>query len=613
MVAIPRALGSDRPTASEMDDDGYSRGLNGVDISRDVLLSRILLGVLILVVVFVLSIRLAQFVHSYLRQAIAVAAPEASEAQRFWRHGRWPFWAAVNKHLLYAPLLGRRHNRPLRLGPRLHFGAIPSRIHTILILLYTAVQVFACAYLDYATLDRSALFAELRGRAGTLAVLNLVPLIILGCRNNPLIALLAVSFRTFNLLHRWLGRLVVLATVVHVAAWAVNAVEEDGLTAMLERIKSASFFQWGCCAAVCFLFILVQSLPPIRHLCYETFRHLHQLAGLTALLGVFFHLKVDDLPQLSWVTTAAVLWFLERCARLLRLVYLNYTRSAGCTVARVEALPSNVCRVTFYLPKHASIDPGCYAHAYFPSVSWWMSHPFSIAWTEPEIPCAGAIDESHHTDSAPTTAVEKINGAGNTRLTIIIVARGGMTRRLYKKAVSQHGHCTSIRAFVEGPYASGTPGMGSYGTVVLFSAGVGITHHLMYARQLIQRASEGLVATRRLHFTWSVGSLNQLLWVQGFLDAILGIPGARGILKIQLFVSGQEESDHPINSCDCIEVRFGRCDPKSVLDSVLQHQVGAAVVSVCGPGGYTDDVRNAVRSRLGGPAILDFLEEAFIG
>lgn len=155
--------------------------------------------------------------------------------------------------------------------------------------------------------------------------------------------------------------------------------------------------------------------------------------------------------------------------------------------------------------------------------------------------------------------------------------------------------------------------MGSYGTVVLFSAGVGITHHLMYARQLIQRASEGLVATRRLHFTWSVGSLNELLWVQGFLDAIIGIPGARGILKIQLFVSGQEESDHRVSSCDCIEVRFGRCDPKSVLDSVLQHQVGAAVVSVCGPGGYTDDVRDAVRSRLGGPAVLDFLEEAFVG
>ncbi len=60
-------------------------------------------------------------------------------------------------------------------------------------------------------------------------------------RNNPLINLLNCSFDTFILLHRWLGRIVVLETVAHVAAWIAGEVSEKGWTAVGAMFQKPTF------------------------------------------------------------------------------------------------------------------------------------------------------------------------------------------------------------------------------------------------------------------------------------------------------------------------------------------------------------------------------------
>jgi hypothetical protein len=44
----------------------------------------------------------------------------------------------------------------------------------------------------------------------------------MAARNNPLISWLNLSFDTFNLLHRWFGRIVVLEAIAHTVAWGVS-------------------------------------------------------------------------------------------------------------------------------------------------------------------------------------------------------------------------------------------------------------------------------------------------------------------------------------------------------------------------------------------------------
>ena len=74
---------------------------------------------------------------------------------------------------------------------------------------------------------------------------NMIPLILLVGRNNPLIWILGISFDTFNLIHRWIGRLVVVEAVAHTLAWMVSRSLGAGWGSVLESLSSSQFFIWG--------------------------------------------------------------------------------------------------------------------------------------------------------------------------------------------------------------------------------------------------------------------------------------------------------------------------------------------------------------------------------
>ncbi|KAJ5167192.1 uncharacterized protein N7482_005973 [Penicillium canariense] len=598
----------------------YSRGLGGVDVPRDVIITRIIYSSVIILAFCVFCGRIAQISHAYLRHIASNTADRRH--QTFWSREASPWWSNMKKHILYAPLGRKRHNREVQLSSAISMGTLPSRFQSILITLYFASQVVYCLYLDYAVNEKAALLAELRGRSGTLAVLNMVPLFMLAARNNPLISILRISFDTYNLLHRWLGRIIVLESVVHTAAWAVNAVDEQGLTEMLAHLRETPFFIWGLIGTVSMVFLCLHSPSPIRHAFYETFLHLHQLAALLAFLGVWFHLHLDSLPQRSWGTSIAVIWLVERSIRLIRLAHLNLSIKHGCTNMTVQALPGEACRVTFHLPKSARIEPGCHVFAYIPCVSWWMSHPFSIAWAEASTPNPSPrYHDTTSTDSLPSpTAIEKQSHPLDdyfepthrpTEVSLIVSARQGMTRRLYNLARSKPDQILRAPGFIEGPYGSHPANPSSYGTTVLFSAGAGITHHLMYTRDLVERAATSRAATRRVYLIWSVRSTDHLAWVSQWMDQILRLPQRREILIVKVFVSKPRRAADLVSPSATVQMHGGRCRPDVVLDELLPTRVGATLVSVCGPGAFADEVRAAARGRIGKGAVVDFVEEAF--
>nr|QGR04872.1 ferric-chelate reductase [Penicillium brasilianum] len=599
----------------------YSRGLGGVDVPRDVIITRIIYSSVIILAFGVFCGRIAQISHAYLRQITSSTAN--GRQQTYWRRETSSWWSSLKKHILYSPLGKKRHNREIQLSSAVGIGTLPSRFQTILITFYFASQVVYCLYLDYAVNNKAALIAELRGRSGTLAVLNMVPLFLLAARNNPLISILHISFDTYNLLHRWLGRMIVLESVVHTVAWAVNAVDEQGMGDMLSRLRDTPFFTWGLVGTVAMVFLGLHSPSPIRHAFYETFLHLHQLAALLAFLGVWFHLQLDSLPQRSWASGIAMIWIVERSTRLIRLAYLNLSTKHGSTHMTVQALPGEACRVTFHLPKSVRIDPGCHVFAYIPCVSWWMSHPFSIAWAEASSPNLQSprYHDSKSPDSLPSpSALEKQSQELDTyfepthrptEVSLIVSARQGMTRRLYNLARSKPDQILRAPGFIEGPYGSHPANASSYGTAVLFSAGAGITHHLMYTRDLVERAATARAATRRVYLIWSVRSTDHLTWVSSWMDQILRLPGRRDILIVKVFVSKPRRAADIVSPSATVQMHSGRCRPDVILNELMPKSVGATFVSVCGPGAFADEVRAAARGRIGKGAVVDFVEEAF--
>lgn len=580
----------------------YSRGLNGVNVRFDVLITRIIYCSLAFLAVVIFCGRVAQLSHSYLRQITAVGSNKRQ--QTYWAEEQSSWWPWMKKQFLYAPLGSKRHNRELQLSSAVGMGTLPSRFQAILVFLYFASQVTYCVMLDYNVNNKAALVAELRGRSGVLAVLNMIPLFLLAGRNNPLITLLHISFDTYNLLHRWLGRIVVLEAVTHTAAWTVNACDEKDFKDALHRISTTAFFRWGLTGTAAMVFLSLHSPSPIRHAFYETFLHLHQLAAATAFVGVYMHLRTDDLPQQGWAIAIASIWIFDRTFRFLRLIRLNVS-TGGTTTMTVTALPGEASRVTFHLPKRVTIEPGCYVFAYIPKISWWMSHPFSIAWaedfstTETRISQHSDLEKQH----APPSSIR-------TKVSLIIGAQKGMTRHLYNLANASPTKTIFLPGFIEGPYGSHPVNPSSYGTAILFSAGAGITHHLLYTRQLVEAAHNNSAATRSVYLVWSVRSTDHLSWVKEFMDSIWQLPGRRDILTVKLFVSKPRKAAD-IVSTPSIIMQAGRCRPDVVLDEILPNRTGATLVSVCGPGAFADEVRSAARARIGKGAVVDFAEEAF--
>ena len=595
--------------------NSYYSGLQGVNLQMDNDLSKAVAWFLGGVALVVLTLRAWQLFSSHLRHIYCLTASKTQ--QNYWSYDRGQAWPWIKRNIISAPLGTKRHNRELQLSRAHNYGTLPSRIHTLFLVVYVLGQAGFCAWLDYS--DKKSLLAQLRGRSGMLAVVNMVPLVLMAGRNNPAIPLLKISYDTFNLFHRWIGRIIIIQSVVHTLAWYGAVTEAKGPGYSNRAFGGVPFLQYGLTAMILMAVIMIQSLSPVRHAFYETFKYLHQMLAFFVIMAVYLHLELAKLPALPYIRLAVIFWGLERGARLARIAYLNHAWRTASTSVLIEALPAGACRVTFSLPRNIKIKPGSHVFIYLPKISWMCSHPFSVAWTdtssEPLTGCEAS--SSLRVEAQSPSELEKlalgpdyIVGNTPTTLSLIVSARSGMTKKMYDLASHSSESAVTMKGWVEGPYG-GHLCLSSYGTVIMFAGGVGITHHLIQVRHLLACAYAKTVATRKIVLVWTVRDPVALSWVKQWMDEVLlQIPSRREMLKILLYVSRATNPTDYHSPSNTIQVYQGHCSPAAVLDQELPQRVGATAVSVCGPGAFADDVRAACRERMHS-AVIDLDEEAF--
>ncbi|KAF1819776.1 metalloreductase [Dissoconium aciculare CBS 342.82] len=590
----------------------FVHGLSGVNQDQNYLLINVACGAFMLLLVITFAYRWLDMSKAYLRFVTSLGT---EGDQRYWQQNHTTFWPWLKRNLLYAPLFRVRHNREIQLSKAISIGTLPSRFHTVLLGLYLASNLAYCLILDWRQPNQYAVIAELRGRSGILAAFNLIPTVLFALRNNPLISLLSVSYDTFNLLHRWCARMVILESIIHTACFLVNNISAgtvDGVSQVQLAFNTSVSYQWGMVASCVFVFMGVASLGPIRHAFYEFFINSHRLLACIALIGVLIHLAKATLPQVPWIIICFVLWSAEWAWRFCRIVYYNISRTQGFTKVTVEALPGEACRVTFHLARPMSYRPGCHVHAYLPAVAWHSSHPFSIAWAD-----ARASTMNPRTEKSlaslpgevpnPTTIPAWRPKA--TSISLITKARSGMTRNLYDRAVASTNGIYTTRGLIEGPYGGNDP-LDSYGTVVLFAGGVGITHCLGYIRNLLTRRTAQTCAARRILLVWSIPVPECLEWVHPWMDAILRLPGRRDALRIHIYITKPRRRQNLRSESGAVRMLEGRCNPTQILRAEMKERVGAMAVAVCGPGAFADSVRAAAREVVTEGAV-DFVEEGF--
>ncbi|KAH8803705.1 ferric reductase like transmembrane component-domain-containing protein, partial [Xylogone sp. PMI_703] len=504
-------------------------------------------------------------------------------------------FAAFKKHVLYAPVFRKRHNREFQLSSAITIGTLPTRLELIFLIAYSATNVaFSFAHIEWT--NPLLITQQLRNRTGILSMVNMIPLFIMAARNNPLIRWLDVSFDTFNLLHRWFGYIVVLEALVHTITTFIGAGLNGSWAAVQMGITSNLVLTYGFVAMVAFFAISLQAQTIIRGAFYETFKVLHILLVIMAIIGLWYHLKLAFLSYINLLYGAIGIWVAERGTRMLRILLRNGLGSP----AVIESLPGNACRVTVNIKMPWDFKPGQHVYLYMPAVELWTSHPFSIAWAD----SAGKVDSEKLAMNR-----QEILAMRMATLSFIIRGQTGFTQKLIKKVEAAPDGKFTTRVFAEGPYGM-MHSMSSYGSVMLFAGGVGIAHQVAYMRELVAGYTSSTVATKRLLLVWVIQAPEHLEWIHPWITSVLAMEKSSEVLRIKVFISRPEFMEEIPSAPAEVEIIAGRPDIESLLDREIKSQVGALGVSVCGTGELSDDVRRAVRTRQYASSI-DFVEEAF--
>ncbi|KAJ5818507.1 hypothetical protein N7474_004098 [Penicillium riverlandense] len=521
----------------------------------------------------------------------------SDDRQRYFMSAHETF-ARLKEHLIYAPLFRTRHNREFQLSQAVNMGNLPSRFHALLISGIIAMNVALCVVTVPYRSTEDTVAGVIRNRTGTMATVNLIPLVLMAGRNNPLIAMLHVPFDTWNLLHRWLGRIVVLESLAHVFAWAVPKAQENGWSAVGMVFGESNFMLAGLVAACGFTALLVHSPSAIRHAFYETFLHLHIVLAAVSMAFLWIHL--DGMISQTYLMAALIFWALERTTRLFIIAYRNFGRQS--TTATVEAMPGDAMRITLRLTRPWTFQPGQHIYLYIPAVGWWSSHPFSVGWSETEEVLS---DEK----SMPMSRQDLLGVPQKTTLSLLVRRRTGMTDKLFQRAADSFGSRITLRAFAEGPYGN-IHTLDSYGSVLLFAGGVGITHHVPFVRHLVAGFADGTVAARRVTLVWIIQSPEHLEWIRPWMTSILAMDRRREVLRIKLFVTRPRNAKEIQSPSATVQMFPGRPNIDTLVGMEVENQVGAMGVLVCGNGSLSDDVRRVCRKRQTRTHV-DYIEESF--
>ncbi len=616
-------------------DDAYkfAHGLTGTDQEGNALCTTILGSIFLTIAVLTFVFRLAEGFHRNVRERIIA---EHGKSQKFWEQGHFPWARQVMQHSKDRPLRPG-HSRDIALTKKFSLGLVPTRNQFIFTIFYVGINIGFTLWIPWKS-NRAQDVAALRGRSGHLATFNLIFTTLFAFRNNPLILACQISFDSFNFYHRLFARITIVESILHIIFWADNTLQAGGRHGLHLALESSMSYRWGMVSFVAFTIILIQAWSPIRRFWYNLFIVSHRILATLAIVGLWLHIYYHKLPQMVWISITFGLLCGELLYRIVRIIYLNFhTRSFAGTKVEVRAF-EGACRVTFHLNRPWRPSPGTHAHIYIPSVSVATSHPFSIAWsTDGVAPNSGKIEsqpsaqsnsEANGESNADTELLlaadplHEPKSSSPATISFIIRAREGFTQQLHRLASKSPSGVHTTWGFVEGAYGSGHS-MSSYGTVVLFAGGVGITHVIPYLRDCVVRANNGTGACQKVRLVWSVPNAETVEWIRDWLEEVWVMDGAREMVRVTVFVSRRKkptadangdaqdpEKAAPSPIPEWVETKSGRCDPNLIMEEEVRDRVGAMAVMVCGPGGVGEGVRLAVRKRMT-ECSVDLFEESF--
>lgn len=502
----------------------------------------------------------------------------------------------IRRHIILAPTFSYRHSTPVYIGK--WTLQLPSRQQSLIVLgacILNLIFVFVDHHIPMPnTRAHSMLLSGYIGQRTGFLTMFLFPLLILfGGRNNFLLWLTGWPLDTFNVFHKWIGRIVVVDLFIHAVVYSVD----EMIAGKYHKVMKANWMIWGFVGFVAGCFILLQANHYFRSLSYEIFLVLHIVLAIFFMVGAWYHFAHFH-QGYEMLYAGIAVWAVDRIGRWVRMAW-----SGAVIPGQIRYFPaSEVLEIKIKYSKWWKFYPGCYAFIHvLNGMHFWQSHPFTLV----EDP--------------------KVRG----QLKIFSKVKKGMTRRVANAALKAPNNAMNVRLALEGPYGPHAP-VHHYDTAVLIAGGIGVTATYAYAADSIKRDSR-----QRVIFIWVVSSESALEWFHDELVHLARHPR----VELMVYVSSSssqtsstavshagssassfDESKHAeknavrdsVIDTSHIARTYGRPNLRQIVSEEMLDSPGTSAFVVCGPGGLNDDVRISIAENLcQAKGRTDYFEEAF--
>ncbi|KEP51846.1 putative ferric reductase transmembrane component [Rhizoctonia solani 123E] len=149
-------------------------------------------------------------------------------------------------------------------------------------------------------------------RPGFIAVAQFPVLFLTAAKYNPLFAFIGRGHDKLNFLHRWAGRGVSMAAVVHTVFWVWKRFR----TGRACRLYTNQADMTGIAATVVLTIMVVLSRSQVRRRCYELFFVSHVVGTVVFMILLFFHVKWYLAG--TWLLTPTIIYGLDLTLRFIR-------------------------------------------------------------------------------------------------------------------------------------------------------------------------------------------------------------------------------------------------------------------------------------------------------
>lgn len=463
---------------------------------------------------------------------------------------------------------------------------IPSRLETIQIFVYFILTLaFNVANFHHDSpnsiwaVQSAEIGRKIADRSGVM-VLYLIPqLILFGGRNNFTRWISGWSYARFNVIHHWMGRIVMILIIVHAVGMTFNG---KGIGKYDSRNKKP-YVRWGYVSTVAGCLMCFHSMAILRKTRYEMFVLSHNVLAVVFIMGAWLHIKNDEFEQFTIAATAV--WAFDKVMRLARMAWF------GVQTADVQLIANETLKVRVPKPSRWKPYPLCHAYIYFFRAScFWQSHPFTVVYS--------TVDQNE--------------------ISFFIKVKGGMSNSLYQYLSNQPDQRASIKCSVEGPYGSQEP-LQHYESLVFFAGGNGIPGLFASALEFALKNTN-----QKVKLYWTIRHWKSMEW---FYTEFLSLKDTN--IEAVVFVSrydtkldedfiekfqpelsssssekdldAKNSPDHVarlMESLSFVDFRSGRPNIEEVIQQEISETSRSMAVIACGHDQFVDATRKAVVNNL---------------